>query len=87
MPRPSKEGSNMTSQPNWAEASSNRSLILDWRTSSASAGVGECVEVATSGSSVLARDSRDRSGATLEFTRAQWLGLMRRIRQDRNVSD
>jgi Domain of unknown function (DUF397) len=77
----------MTAQPNWAEASSSRNVILDWRTSSASNGVGECVEVATSGSVVLARDSRDRSGAVLEFTPAQWLGLTRRIRQDRAVRD
>jgi hypothetical protein len=53
---------------------------LTWRKSSASAGAGECVEVAKSGSSVLARDSRDQSGVVLEFTTAQWLGLLQRIK-------
>lgn len=51
-----------------------------WRKSSASARVGECVEVATKSSLVLTRDSRDRSGAVLMFTRAQWLGLLERIK-------
>ena len=54
--------------------------MLAWRKSSASAGAGECVEVAKSGQSVLARDSRDQSGAVLAFSTAQWLGLMRRVK-------
>jgi hypothetical protein len=53
---------------------------LLWRKASASGGVGECVEVATSDRLVLARDSRDRLGAVLEFTPAQWLGLLARIK-------
>ena len=53
---------------------------LTWRKSSASAGQGECVEVATSGPSVLTRDSRDQAGAVLAFTVTQWLGLLERIR-------
>jgi len=53
---------------------------LTWRKSSASAGAGECVEVAKSGHVVLTRDSRDQSGAVLAFTTAQWLGLLRRIK-------
>lgn len=53
---------------------------LNWRKSSASAGAGECVEVATSGQSVLTRDSLDQSGAVLAFTASQWLGLTRRIK-------
>jgi Domain of unknown function (DUF397) len=56
-----------------------------WRKSSASSGVGECVEVAKSGSSVVTRDSTDRSGPVLEFTSAQWLGLVERVRQGRAV--
>jgi hypothetical protein len=58
---------------------------LNWRKSSASAGAGECVEVATSGQSVLTRDSRDQSGAVLAFTPAQWLGLLQRIRNGKLV--
>jgi hypothetical protein len=58
----------------------NRYSTLTWRKSSASAGAGECVEVATSDPYVLTRDSRDQSGAVLEFTSAQWCGLVSRIK-------
>ncbi len=54
--------------------------MLVWRKSRASGGSGECVEVAQLNSSVLIRDSRDRSGAVLVVTSAQWLGLLRRTR-------
>jgi hypothetical protein len=57
-----------------------RYATLIWRTSSASGGAGECVEVAAASPFVLARDSRDRSGAVLMFTSAQWLGLVERIK-------
>ena len=63
----------MTVQP-------NRYSTLAWRTSSASGGAGECVEVAATSSFVLTRDSRDRSGPVLELTSAQWLGLVERIK-------
>ena len=53
---------------------------LSWRTSRASIGVGECVEVAASSPFVLTRDSRDRSGAVLVLSLAQWLGLVQRIK-------
>jgi hypothetical protein len=53
---------------------------LNWRKSSASAGAGECVEVATSGQSVLTRDSRAEAGPVLVFTTSQWLGLLQRIK-------
>jgi hypothetical protein len=55
---------------------------LAWRKSSASAGQGECVEVATLGQSVLTRDSRDQAGTVLAFGAAQWLGLVQRIKND-----
>lgn len=55
---------------------------LSWRTSRASGGTGECVEVACRASSVLTRDSRDRSGTVLKFTTAQWGDLVRRIKAD-----
>jgi hypothetical protein len=62
-----------------------RYSALDWRKSSASGGVGECVEVAKSDSFVLARDSRNRSGAVLEFTSSQWLELVHRIKNGEAV--
>jgi len=53
---------------------------LAWRTSSASGGSGECVEVAQWESSVLIRDSHDRSGPVLVVNAAQWLGFLERTR-------
>jgi hypothetical protein len=64
----------MTAQP-------NRYSTLTWRKASASTADGGCVEVAKSVSYVLVRDSRDRSGAVLELTCAQWLSLLRRIKE------
>jgi hypothetical protein len=61
-------------------AQPNRDSTLNWRKSSASGQQAACVEVAQSGSSVLVRDSSNPSGAVLVFTRAQWLGLIRHIR-------
>jgi hypothetical protein len=64
----------MTAQPNrWSSAPI-------WRKSSASAGSGECVEVALWKSSVLVRDSGDRAGTILEFTVAQWRGFVQRVK-------
>jgi hypothetical protein len=65
-------------QPNWHSTPA-------WRTSSFSAGAGECVEVATAAPFVLARDSRDRSGPVLELTSAQWVGLVKRIKNGNAV--
>jgi hypothetical protein len=61
-------------------AQPNEDSALTWRKSSASGGVGECVEVAKAESFVLARDSLNRSGAVLAFTQPQWLGFLRRVR-------
>lgn len=58
----------------------NRGSELVWRKSSASGGGGECVEVAQLESSVLVRDSGDRSGTVLVFTPAQWHGLVWRMK-------
>ena len=45
---------------------------LNWRKSSASAGAGECVEVANSGQSVLTRDSRAEAGPVLARESDAW---------------
>jgi len=58
----------------------NRDSTFIWRKSSASGASGGCVEVAQADSSVLVRDSRNRSGAVLVFTCAQWHRLMRDIK-------
>ena len=67
-------------------AQPTRHVTLNWRTSSASAGAGECVEIANSDPFVLARDSRDREGVVLELTAGQWFGLVRRIKNGEIVS-
>lgn len=43
-----------------------------WFTSSYSANNGDCVECAYLPDHVAVRDSKDRSGPVLIFTRAQW---------------
>lgn len=55
---------------------SNRPPTLHWRKSSASMDKDECVEVARAAASVLVRDSRNRHGAVLAFTREQWEALV-----------
>jgi hypothetical protein len=59
---------------------SSRGSTLKWRKSSASGASGGCVEAANTESFVLVRDSHNRSGAVLRFTPAQWLELLRTIR-------
>ena len=61
----------------------NRYSTLIWRKSSASGESGECVEVATWKSCVLVRDSGDQYGTVLELTSAQWLALLRRLKNER----
>jgi Domain of unknown function (DUF397) len=53
-----------------------------WRTSSASADSGTCIEVAALRSSVLVRDSRNRSGGVLEVSREQWHAFLARVRSE-----
>jgi len=50
------------------------SEVLDWRKSSFSNGSGgACVEVANLADGAMAvRDSKDRTGPVLAFTRAEW---------------
>jgi hypothetical protein len=63
-------------------AQPNRPAGLTWHKSSHSSDGGNCVEMAKLDSSVLVRDSGDRSGPVLEFKPAQWVGLMRRIKNE-----
>jgi hypothetical protein len=52
-----------------------------WRTSSRSSGNGQCVEVATNvADGVAVRDTKDRAGGTLVFTRVQWTAFLGGIR-------
>lgn len=44
----------------------------DWRKSSFSGAQGSCVELGSSASGVLVRDTTDRDSGTLEFTASAW---------------
>jgi hypothetical protein len=49
------------------------STFINWRKSTRSGGADNCVEVATSDDGTIGvRDSKDRSGPVLVFTRAEW---------------
>lgn len=63
-------------------AETGLSSALKWRKSSASAGSGECVEVAKRGVSILVRDSRNPSSAVLSFDPEQWVTFLSRVRGD-----
>lgn len=52
---------------------------FDWRKSSYSADQGNCVEIATQITYVLARDSYDHDGPVLVMTTAQWERFLTRI--------
>jgi hypothetical protein len=53
----------------------------NWRKSSYSGGNGgQCVEVASNPAAVAVRDSKDRSGAVLVFTPAQWRAFTARVK-------
>ena len=53
---------------------------LNWRKSEASSDGPTCVEIASTGQSVLVRDSGNHSGPRLTFTSAQWTAFMAHIR-------
>lgn len=57
-----------------------RDSSVIWRKSRRSSNSGNCVEIASSGVSVLVRDSHDRSRAVLVVTAADWRRLVRAIR-------
>lgn len=50
--------------------------VVSWRKSSYSGNGGTCVEVGRTVSGVMFRDSKDRSGGTLEISRSAWMALL-----------
>jgi Domain of unknown function (DUF397) len=65
--------------PTWQ----SRQSALNWRKSQASNASGECVEIASTGASVLVRDSYASSDTLLAFRPAQWSAFLARLRTDR----
>jgi hypothetical protein len=54
-----------------------------WVKSSLSFANGNCVEVSGLGGTVLVRDSKNRDGGVLRYTRAQWAALLGEVRAGR----
>jgi hypothetical protein len=55
----------------------------DWRKSTFSGGSGSCVEVARNLPGIVAvRDSKDREGPALVFTRDDWRTFLNGVRAD-----
>lgn len=53
----------------------------EWKTSSRSGGNGNCVEAALNLPEVVAvRDTKNRDGAVLAFSRAEWLAFIAGIK-------
>jgi len=61
-------------------AGQSRRSALGWRKSSASGEDASCVEIASTASAVLVRDSSHRSGALLTCTLTQWSAFLARVR-------
>lgn len=61
-----------------------RTLI--WRMSTASGLPEECVEVASHGTVVYMRDSKNRSGPVLTFTRQDWRTFLNTMRNGEIIS-
>jgi hypothetical protein len=61
-------------------ARQSRQSKVNWRKSSASADSATCVEIASTGPSLLVRDSSQPSGVLLAFTSAQWSTFLNRVR-------
>ena len=64
----------------------SRESALNWRTSKASGGNGNCIEIASDKLSLLVRDSRNPSGTILEFPPGQWTSFLRRVGGDNGIS-
>ncbi|MFF9048360.1 DUF397 domain-containing protein [Streptomyces parvulus] len=63
--------------------SSEQPTQLSWFKSTYSSGEGgECVEVAANGTAVRVRDSKERGGPQLTFTRGVWAVFVADIGQD-----
>jgi hypothetical protein len=65
--------------PTWP----SREPALNWRKSRASKETNECVEIASTGTSVLVRDSNASPDTRLAFRPAQWGAFLTCLQGDR----
>ncbi|MEV0088396.1 DUF397 domain-containing protein [Saccharopolyspora sp. NPDC050642] len=69
---------------NWRKSSYSGSqsecVEVGWRKSSYSGQAGSCVEVGAGPGLVGVRDTKDRDGGTLVFSRAQWAAFVGGLR-------
>lgn len=57
--------------------------VPGWRKSSFSVGNGECVEISTTGVTVVkVRDSKNPGGPILTFSRGEWRAFVAGVRND-----
>ncbi|GAA1904118.1 DUF397 domain-containing protein [Streptantibioticus ferralitis] len=54
-----------------------------WRKSSYSSGNGQCVETASLGEVVAARDSKDPHGTALTFSAEEWAAFINAVKAER----
>ncbi|HTE57756.1 MAG TPA: DUF397 domain-containing protein [Verrucomicrobiae bacterium] len=61
--------------------SQHQDSTIDWLTSSFSDGM-QCVETAVVDGNVVVRDTKDRQGPTLTFTRGEWDAFVEGVKND-----
>ncbi|WP_405147228.1 DUF397 domain-containing protein [Sphaerisporangium sp. NBC_01403] len=54
---------------------------VSWQKSSFSGGGNDCVEIAVIGESIAARDSKNPSGPTIQFSSSEWRTFLDHLRR------
>jgi hypothetical protein len=64
------------SDKNQSELDTGNFSTANWKKSSLSMGNGNCIEIAQVSGRYLIRDSKNRFGPTLQFTRDEWRAFL-----------